>query len=151
MRNHPPGAWKEELSSPVSSLRSCLISVPVLYSHGFIYYVFGGFIPLHSPTPLSTVLRKQLMAFWGKKAKHQREGKSLQNGICCIVHELCIGSALRVRARAIYRSGNVEEMTDYVIFLLPWSLSVMASVPPDICDVLQRRGQHAFICPEVKD
>jgi len=48
-----------------------------------------------------------------KKVKHQREGKSLQNGICCIVHELHIGSALRVRAGAIYRLGNMEEMTGY--------------------------------------
>lgn len=78
------------------------------------FVVVFFFIPLYSPTLFSLVLRKQLIASWGKrgkKMKHQREGKSLQNGICCIVHELCIGSALR--ARAIYRLGNVGEITGY--------------------------------------
>lgn len=74
-------------------------------------YVLSLSFPLHSPTPFSAALKKNLIAFWGKEVKHQREGKSLQNGICCTVPELHIQSALRVKAGAIYRLGNVEEMT----------------------------------------
>lgn len=69
------------------------------------------FLSIHNTTFYSS--QKAGYCFLGKKVKHQREGKTLQNGICCTVHEVHSGSALRVRARAIYCSGNVEEMTGY--------------------------------------
>lgn len=104
-----PGPWKEDILPPVSSLRSCLILVPVLYSHDFIYSVFVFSSPFTHSTFYSS--QKAGYCFLGKKVKHQREGKSPQNGICCTV--VRSRSALRVRARAIYRSGNMEEMTGY--------------------------------------
>ena len=63
--------------------------------------------------PIFYSSQKAAYCFLGKKVKHQREGKSLQNGLCCIARELRIGSALRVGARAIHRLGDVEEMTGY--------------------------------------
>lgn len=123
-----PGVWKAELLSPVSSLRSCLILVPVLYSHGFICSVFVFSSPFTHSIFCSS--QKESYCFLGERSEASEGRKipaewDLLHGAWApypVGFESESWSNLSLRQRG----GNDE---------LPWSLSVIAKslVSSGIC------------------